>query len=38
MRNIDAETLQGYACWAVAGALGLLVLTIVILSIVEWVG
>ena len=34
---MDMDTLQGYACWAVAGALGLLVTTIVLISIVRWV-
>ncbi len=37
MRDIDAETIQGYACWAIAAALGILVLTIVVLSVIEWV-
>lgn len=35
---MDSETIQGYACWAVAGALGLVVATIVVLSLIEWVG
>jgi hypothetical protein len=37
MRDIDMDTLQGYACWAVASALGILVMTIVVISIVRWV-
>ena len=33
----DPDTLQGYACIAIAVALGLTVLTIMILSVAHWV-
>jgi hypothetical protein len=33
----NKDTLQGYACLAVAGALGLVILTIMIASVVHWV-
>lgn len=33
---MDLETLQGYACWAVAAALAVTVLVIVVASIVSW--
>jgi hypothetical protein len=33
----DPETLQGYACIAIAAALGLTVITIMILSIAHWI-
>ena len=33
----DHDTLQGYACIAIAVALGLTVLTIMILSVAHWV-
>ena len=33
---MDRDTLQGYACWAVAAALGIVVSVIVIASIVSW--
>ena len=34
---INKDTLQGYACLAVASALGLVMLAIMIASIVHWV-
>jgi hypothetical protein len=34
---MNLDTLQGYACWTVAAALALTALTIVVLSIVNWV-
>jgi hypothetical protein len=33
----DPDTLQGYACIAIAAALGLTVLTIMILSLAHWI-
>jgi hypothetical protein len=33
---MDRDALQGYACWAVAAALGIVVTVIVIASIVSW--
>jgi hypothetical protein len=33
----DPDTVQGYACIAIAVALGLTVLTIMILSIAHWI-
>lgn len=38
MNKLDADTIQGYACWTVAGALGIVVAIIIVLSVVEWVG
>lgn len=37
MRDLNVDTLQGYACWGVAAALGVVVATIIVLSVVEWV-
>jgi hypothetical protein len=33
---MDRDTLQGYACWAVAAALGIVVTVIVIASVLHW--
>lgn len=33
----NKDTLQGYACLAVAGILGLVILTIMVASVVHWV-
>jgi hypothetical protein len=33
----NKDTLQGYACLAIAGALGLVILTIMFASVVHWV-
>ena len=33
----DADTLQGYACIAIAALLGLTVVTIMVLSIAHWI-
>ena len=33
---MDRDTLQGYACWAIAAVLGTVVAIIVIASIVSW--
>jgi hypothetical protein len=34
---VSGDTLQGYACWAVAAILGIVVLVIVVASILRWV-
>jgi hypothetical protein len=36
VRGLDLDTIQGYACWAIAAALGILVATIVVISVVRW--
>jgi hypothetical protein len=33
---MDRDTLQGYACWAVAAALGLVIVIIIVASVVTW--
>lgn len=33
---MDRDTLQGYACWAVAAMLGIVVAIIVTASVVTW--
>jgi hypothetical protein len=38
MKGLDLDTIQGYACWAIAAALGVLVMTIVVISVIRWVG
>lgn len=37
MRGIESDTIQGYACWAIAALLGLVVATVIVLSLIEWV-
>jgi hypothetical protein len=34
----DGDTLQGYACIVIAVALGLTVITVMILSVAHWLG
>jgi hypothetical protein len=35
---MDDETLQGYACWAIAAVLLATVLVIMVASVVSWLG
>lgn len=35
---MDTDTLQGYACWAIAALLAATVLVIVVASLVHWLG
>ncbi len=33
---MDRDTFQGYACWAVAAALGVAIVIIIVTSLVTW--